>query len=1069
MKTKRSFQEKLPLILAFAIPVLIMLGIFAGKEIWPFGDNCFLRTDLYHQYVAFFEDMADRVREGKSLLYAFDIGLGSNYSALFAYYLCGPLHFLAVLVPTEYMIEFITFLIVLKIGLCGWAMAWYLSKRFNTRHFGITICGICYALSGYLAAYSWNVMWLDVLWLAVIALYGLELLVKEDKPFLYCISLALAILCNYYISIMLCVFLVFYFINRMIAWSPFTGRQVLRKILNFGLFSLLAGAIAAIMVLPAAMALKGTASAGSVFPRTLTNYFSVVEMLSRHLVVVDCEIGLDHWPNIYSGVLVFLLIPLYYMNKKVSFREKIANTMLLGFLLLSFNMNMLDFMWHGFHYPNSLPCRFSFLYTFLLTTMCFEGIRKGEEVRKETLVRIMWAAIGLILILEVITDPAEIPYYACYASIAFIALYTLFAYLHKAGYLEKSTAWALILCVLIVEMGLNTAVTSVSYVRRSDFMVFNDCFDELVQQAEEGKTFTRIERQRIRTKNDGAYFGYNSASIFSSTTNKAISDFYCKVGLEGNTNAYAITGATPFMYSFLGVEYTLTDARLPRSPIYELVSSATDRKGNAHYLYHNLYTLPLGYLIPDDMAMLWKPTTSDPVKSQNSYANLTVGVANVFDKVTPSTSGGEMTYTADQAGFYYVHVTGSVRKVTATVNGEKSKVWDSLNRNYLVDFGYVEEGDVLKLVASESGSNISGTMHRLNIDNFIEYYDRITEHPLTITEFTDKTFRTRITGTVEAEKDSLLVYSIPIDNGWKATVDGQEAEIRPLADAFVGVPVTAGKHEVTISYMPEGVKPGMLISLAGLAILLILLAVSLILKASRKKAAGEGLQDGSVLPEIPENAETNAEPAVPEEAPPMNAKDRIAALHRLDEEERLREEGNSAVIFENGEAHARVISPAEMQEDEKLLSLPQEEKAADAAEAADAAAEQTLPESEKNAADPEDLPGIKEGPASKEKISEVKTEPAAEEVIPEIKAEPAAEKTIPEIRTEPAAEEVIPEIKAEPAAEEMIPEIRTEPAAEKELPELNVKQSVPEQDLSGLEDKIRQAEDILDSLFKNNP
>ena len=33
MKTKRSFQEKLPLILAFVIPILIMLGIFAGKSI----------------------------------------------------------------------------------------------------------------------------------------------------------------------------------------------------------------------------------------------------------------------------------------------------------------------------------------------------------------------------------------------------------------------------------------------------------------------------------------------------------------------------------------------------------------------------------------------------------------------------------------------------------------------------------------------------------------------------------------------------------------------------------------------------------------------------------------------------------------------------------------------------------------------------------------------------------------------------------------------------------------------------------------------------------------------------
>ena len=58
-------------------------------------------------------------------------------------------------------------------------------------------------------------------------------------------------------------------------------------------------------------ALMGTASANTTFPKTISNYFSIIDMLARHLVVVDVEIGLDHWPNLYSGVLVFLLILLF--------------------------------------------------------------------------------------------------------------------------------------------------------------------------------------------------------------------------------------------------------------------------------------------------------------------------------------------------------------------------------------------------------------------------------------------------------------------------------------------------------------------------------------------------------------------------------------------------------------------------------------------------------------------------------------------------------------------------------------------------------------------------------------
>ncbi len=951
MKNKRSFSEKLPLIAAFVMPIIIMLGIFAGKQIWPFGDNCFLRTDLYHQYIAFFEDLGDRLREGKSLLYAFDIGLGSNYTALFAYYLCAPLHLFAFLIPTEYMIEFITFLIVLKIGLCGWAMAWYLSKRFHTRHWAITLCGVCYALSGYLAAYSWNIMWLDVLWLSIIAIYGLDLLISKNNPFLYCIALALSILCNYYISIMLCIFMVLYFINRLIATPGLGAKKILGRIASFGFYSLVAGMIAAILVVPCAYALMGTASANTTFPRTISNYFSIIDMLARHLVVVDVEIGLDHWPNIYSGVLVFLLVPLYYMNKNVHFREKIANTLLIGFMLLSFNTNVLNYIWHGLHYPNSLPCRQSYLYTFIIMVMCFEGAREWERISKQTLIRLLWGAIGAILVVEVITDSAEIPYYACYASIAFLALYVLFSYLHKTGRMEKSTAIAFGVCLLIVEMGLNTAVTSVSYVNRSEFMRYNDSMDKLVAEAEEGKIFTRIERQFIRTKNDGVYFGYNSASIFSSTTNAAISDFYKKFGLEGNTNAYAITGATPFVWSFLDIEYKLTEKRLPNSPIYELVDSTPDRKGGYNYLYHNLYTLPLGYLVPADTDLLWTPTTTAPVRSQNTFVSITTGIGNIFDTVKSNVSGATMTATADKAGHYYAYVgSSSVKKVTASVNGENQKVWDSINRNYLVDYGYLEENDNIKLVASDV-STFTVTLYRLNIDNFIAAVNALSEHPFVITEFTDKTFKTQIRGTVSADKASQLIFSIPIDKGWHFTVDGKEAEMAPLADAFIGVMVGPGEHEVVLTYIPEGLGTGLILSLSGCGLLLISLAVWLILHNRKQKAALEETQKPEALPESTEADVAEAslqegtdsrlsltdrldemladtapagETADPQAPAASSVRDRLLSLHQLDEAERRRDQGNlSAVTFDKGNVYSRIVSPAERQKDEEVLTLPE--------------------------------------------------------------------------------------------------------------------------------------------------
>ena len=148
------------LIASFLVPVLVMLIIFLQRGIFPFGEESFLRTDMYHQYAPFFSEFQYKLTHGGSLLYSWDVGMGVNFAALYAYYLASPLNWLLVLCPKNLIIEFMTYSIVLKTGLAGLSMAWYLRRHCNTRDFGAAFFGIFYALSGYMAAYSWNIMWL---------------------------------------------------------------------------------------------------------------------------------------------------------------------------------------------------------------------------------------------------------------------------------------------------------------------------------------------------------------------------------------------------------------------------------------------------------------------------------------------------------------------------------------------------------------------------------------------------------------------------------------------------------------------------------------------------------------------------------------------------------------------------------------------------------------------------------------------------------------------------------------------------------------------------------------------
>lgn len=86
------------------------------------------------------------------------------------------------------------------------------SKLHKNQVIPALVFSTAYALSGFVAAYSWDIMWMDCILLFPLIMVGLEKLVREQKPGLYFVTLALSVFANYYISIMICIFLVFYFI-----------------------------------------------------------------------------------------------------------------------------------------------------------------------------------------------------------------------------------------------------------------------------------------------------------------------------------------------------------------------------------------------------------------------------------------------------------------------------------------------------------------------------------------------------------------------------------------------------------------------------------------------------------------------------------------------------------------------------------------------------------------------------------------------------------------------------------------------------------------------------------------
>lgn len=799
------------LLAAFFIPIIIMVVIFAQRGIFPFGQESFLRTDMYHQYAPFFSEFQNKLQHGGSLLYSWDIGLGVNFAALYAYYLASPLNWLLILCPKELIIEFMTYSIVLKIGLCGLTFAYYLKQHNKGMRFGAGFFGIFYAMSGYIAAYSWNIMWLDCILLFPLIMLGIERLVKEKKGILYCVALGLSILSNYYISIMICIFMVIYFIALQILEGKRRFKDLVITFLQFGGYSLLAGALAGAVLLPEIFALQSTASGNFSFPQTYEAYFSIIDMLARHIGNVATETGLNHWPNIYCGVAVYLFFLLYLMCRRIPAKEKVVNCVLLLIFLASFSINVLNFIWHGFHYPNSLPCRQSFIYIFLVLSMCYRAYMYLDETPKKHIAAAFGGSVFFVLLLQkLITDDAY-NFIVFYVAILFLGLYTAIIYLYKNPARSKSLAVLLALGVVSVEAAVNMTATSVSTTSRTAYKEDNQDVISLTRGLTSPNGFYRVDKVNAKTKNDGAWMNFPSVSLFSSLADADVTGFFENMGCEGSTNAYSINGSTPLVDSLLSVQYALYKGKQENPKLL------LKKFSGETYLYENPYTLPLGFMVPENMEENWQYEMSNPVDVQNSLAEV-LGAPRILSELYSESSGREFTFTPQEDGEYYVYVMNKkVKSVSVTISDE-SRNFDNINRGFFVELGYLKAGVPVKVENRDGADALDARAYLFETKSLQAIYDTLDAHPFIVTSWMDDALE----GEVDAGKGGTMFLSIPYDKGWTIKVDGKALTGRKLFGAFTAVDVGPGHHTISMKYMPGGLKKGAVISAAAVLLLIVI-------------------------------------------------------------------------------------------------------------------------------------------------------------------------------------------------------------------------------------------------------
>ncbi len=882
---QKIFKDNSYCWLAFACTAGLMLLVYYCHNMFPFGDTTILRMDLYHQYGPLFAELFDRITKAKSLIYSWNTGLGSPFLGNFFNYLSSPTAVFMLLFGHNNMPEAIAAMVLTKAAFASASFTLYLKKSLGRHDFTTAAFGVLYSMCGFFVAYYWNVMWIDAMVYFPLVIYGIERIINRRKPSVYIAFLALTLISNYYMGYMTCIFSVIYFIVYFLSNYEFSslapntvyyydtdhnkkvkpmeklkGSIFLRSGLTFAAGSAAAGCLVAFSLIPTYLILKSCSATSGTWPTEYRTYFSAFDFLANHITSVDPTIrssGDDVLPNVYCGMAVLLLVPLYLFAKKIPLKEKIASVFTLGILFFSFDLNYLNYIWHGFHFPNDLPYRFSFMYCFLLLVLAYKAFLNLKEYTGRQILGTGVALIFAVIMIQEIGSK-NVQDISVLLSVIFTVTYCLVFYLLRDEKRQRSATAVILLCCVIAEIACaDTDRFSMSQ-KKGTFTDDYSSFCEVKKELDsfEDGDFYRMELTYNRARMDPAWFGYNGISTFSSMAYEKMSNMQSNLGLYSNfINSYTYYLQTPVYNMMNSLKYIVNnDSNVSvADDYYKEVASA-----GKFTAYSNKYYLPIGMAVNNEVKD-WYSGYSNPFTVQSDWFESATGVSDVFgmmniddfryfniDEITSGLDTGDLYFTKTNDGssgeltaiisspekkHCYLFVDSTTFEEITITKDETSVVQDT-DEPYIYDLGVLEPEqyvEVLMTIENDDYGYINFYPYYVNEDALNEGYEILKNRQMTVESFEE----TRIKGTVKADEDCVFFTSIPYDKGWKVRIDGKEiAEDKyiSLQDAYLCFELPAGEHEIELSFTQRGLLIG-----AGISVLAALALIAAYLFFKKKK------------------------------------------------------------------------------------------------------------------------------------------------------------------------------------------------------------------------------------------
>ena len=816
---KKNLKKYLPEILTFIVPILIMLISCIVNKTYPFGKEILPKYDGYYQYAGFTSYYKNVLLGNESLFYSFKGLLGYNFYATSIYYMFNPTNLLCIFSTSENILEYYTFIILLRIGLSGFTMCKYLKYKFkNQSNLRYIIFCISYALMAYNVCYFFNYMYFDTVVLFPIVILGLDKLIYERKNRLYIISLTLSIISNFYIGYMVCIFSLLYFIYNIVIYK--LDKNIIK---DFIISSLLSGFMCMIIIIPEANELlKGKAL---LYTSNKTEYFKFnmnflnifYKFLPGSTSNYDLKYGMV---NIYVSLFVIILVIKYFFNKKISKKERITTLIFILFFLLSISFNLLDFAWQLFQRPIWYPNRYIFTFSFFLITVAMKEITNityKTNIKENLIIIISFILLTLysIISLKIHNDNLKIISYIL--GIILILQYTFF--------LNNRNAKYLLVMLFFIEVTTN-AIFTLKIMGKTTTMTQYKTNEEINEKAvkhikeieNKDNNFYRMELSTSTVHNSPSLLNYNGINHFNSVKNAKTLNFLNKFNYQvTDDTSVEFNNYNPYLTSLLGIKYINGSKD---EMYYENVYNENP------YMYLNKDALSLGYMIYNKEFKESNSSYQNTENLINSMLNTDIKRYKVIDSFN-----GKDTEIKEIDNKKYVISKTSIKIEMEDKASNSMFLIPSRNISFVANYSifindeeikdavikqspiFINKGDTYKIIIK---SNLSKTelnslkWYQIDYDKYIETINELKKNEFNITKYNKDN---HIEGNIDVNNDkNVLLLTIPYDKGWNIYVDDNKVNYDICFDSFICLDLDKGKHNIKMNYVPSGFIVGLIIS-----------------------------------------------------------------------------------------------------------------------------------------------------------------------------------------------------------------------------------------------------------------